>query len=80
VTDKKRQRTGRATGMTVANGTPMARGPILDHETSKAPVGARVLARASIVERVTGIEPALSAWELDKIYSGSGVSHGRLGP
>ncbi|MEV1155437.1 hypothetical protein AB0J27_08550 [Micromonospora chokoriensis] len=35
--------------------------------TSKALVGTHVLTRAFAVERVTGIEPALSAWEPYKI-------------
>jgi hypothetical protein len=47
----------------VANGPWMARRALLAAATSKALAGTRVLARASIVERVTGIEPALSAWE-----------------
>ena len=41
----------------------MARRMIVDLGTSKALTGTHVLIRASGVERVTGIEPALSAWE-----------------
>ena len=48
-----------------ANGTPMARATAAAWETSKALAGTRVLTRAFVVERVTGIEPALSAWEAD---------------
>src|SRR5690606_25353274 len=47
-----------------AEGTPMARSRSWSW-TSKAPAGTRVLTRAFGAERVTGIEPALSAWEAD---------------
>ncbi|WP_233513378.1 tyrosine-type recombinase/integrase [Micromonospora craterilacus] len=63
----RRARSGRPNGTrpaaSRANGRPMARRMILDLGTLKAQAGTVVLARALIVERVTGIEPALSAWE-----------------
>ncbi|MGK5737615.1 tyrosine-type recombinase/integrase [Micromonospora sp. URMC 103] len=80
----RRARSARPTGTkpaaSRANGTPMARRMILDLQASKALAGAVVLARALIVERVTGIDPALSAWELDKIGSSCWVAAGRSGP
>jgi hypothetical protein len=42
----------------------MARYKIQFGDTSMALVGKVLLARAFVVERVTGIEPALSAWEM----------------
>ncbi len=46
---------------------PMARATIAGYGTSKALGGTFILTRAFRVERVTGIEPALSAWESHKI-------------
>src|SRR5690348_15086393 len=43
----------------------MARHMIAGQHTSSALAGADVLTRASILERVKGIEPSLSAWEAD---------------
>ena len=42
----------------------MARDMIQDDEKSEGLVGTYVLPRAFAVERVKGIEPSLSAWEL----------------
>ncbi len=47
------------------SGPWMARQALVAGGTSKAPAGTRVLTRAFRLERVTGIEPALSAWEAD---------------
>ncbi|MET9313648.1 tyrosine-type recombinase/integrase [Kribbella sp. NPDC003505] len=47
----------------VASGPWMARRPLLAAATPKALAGTLVLTRAFRLERVTGIEPALSAWE-----------------
>ena len=47
------------------NGTPMAR-EVIDVGMGEGPgVGRTSLAWALSLERVTGIEPALSAWEAD---------------
>jgi len=48
-----------------ANGTLMARTDSYGVLTSKAQVRSMRLTWAFVVERVTGIEPALSAWEAD---------------
>jgi hypothetical protein len=44
----------------------MAHHMIRDLGKSKALIGTCVLTRAKTLERVTGIEPALSAWEISQ--------------
>src|SRR6266702_4058101 len=69
----------------LANGPLMARGAMKPQERSRPRFGTHIPTWALIWERVTGIEPALSAWEADVLplnYTRAvpGPSRQRLAP
>ena len=60
-----RDRRERAVRRGAGSDGPVARKIVRNLETSKAQTGIHPLIWASTAERVTGIEPALSAWEAE---------------